>query len=150
MCVRDGQVLLARSPGPGGVPEWVLPGGGAEHGEDPYDTVVREVEEETGYRVEPTCLLGVDAHRVTRLDHFGPRGLLRRPVDHHGVRLVYEVRITGGDLRFEVGGSTDLAAWQDLAAVPGLTRVPLVDAGLRLWRERPPAGRPTPPGSPKG
>jgi 8-oxo-dGTP diphosphatase len=142
VCVRDGQVLLARSPGPGGVPEWVLPGGGTEHGEDPHDTVVREVEEETGYRVEPTALLGVDSSRRTRPSRFGPGRLLRRTVDHHGVRLVYEVQVIGGDLRFEVGGSTDLAAWQDLDAVPGLTRVPLVDAGLRLWRERPPAGRP--------
>jgi 8-oxo-dGTP diphosphatase len=135
LCVRDGQVLLARSPGPGGVAEWVLPGGGTEHGEDPYDTVRREVAEETGYRAEVTGLLGVDSHRVVRPGRFG------RPVDHHGVRLVYEARITGGELRFETGGSTDLAAWQDLDAVPGLTRVPLVDAGLRLWRERPATGR---------
>ncbi|WND37584.1 NUDIX hydrolase [Streptomyces sp. BB1-1-1] len=141
ICVRDGQVLLARSPGPGGIPEWVLPGGGTEHGEDPHDTVVREVEEETGYRVEPTALLGVGSHRVTRPSRAGLGGLLRRTVDHHAVQLVYEVRVTGGDLRFEVGGSTDLAAWQDLTAVPGLTRVPMVDIGLRLWRERPPSGR---------
>ncbi|WP_308114582.1 NUDIX hydrolase [Streptomyces sp. ISL-12] len=135
LCVRDGQVLLARSPGPGGVPEWVLPGGGMEHGEDPYDTVRREVAEETGYRVEVTALLGVDSVRRVRPGRFG------RPVDHHGVRLVYEARVTGGTLRPEVGGSTDLAAWQDLDAVPGLTRVPLVDTGLQLWRERPATGR---------
>lgn len=141
ICVRDGQVLLARSPGPGGVPEWVLPGGGMEHGEDPHDTVVREVEEETGYRVEPAALLGVGSHRATRPSRAGLGGLLRRTVDQHAVQLVYEVRVTGGDLRFEVGGSTDLAAWQDLTAVPGLTRVPMVDIGLRLWRERPPSGR---------
>lgn len=135
LCVRDGRILLARSPGPGGVPEWVLPGGGAEHGEDPCDTVVREVEEETGYRVEVTALLGVDSlRRVT------PRRL-RPPVDRHSVRLLYAVRITGGALSFEVGGSTDLAAWHDLAAVAALTRVPLVDTGLRLWRERPATGR---------
>ncbi|MGW0813988.1 NUDIX hydrolase [Streptomyces viridiviolaceus] len=147
ICVRDGQVLLARSPGPGGVPEWVLPGGGMEHGEDPHDTVVRKVAEETGYRVEVTALLGVNSLRLTRPTRFG------RSVDHHGVRILYEARVTGGELLpqsrlrstggtpIEVGGSTDLAAWQDLTAVPGLTRVPLVDTGLRLWRERPPAGR---------
>ncbi|WP_385638422.1 NUDIX hydrolase [Streptomyces sp. SudanB5_2050] len=150
VCVRDGQVLLARSPGPGGVPEWVLPGGGTEHGEDPHDTVVREVEEETGYRVEPVALLGVDSHRLVRPSRVGPRRLLRRTVDHHGVRLLYEVRVTGGELRHEVGGSTDLAAWQELDAVPGLTRVPLVDAGLRLWRERPTTGRAGDPGRDEG
>nr|WP_202458583.1 NUDIX hydrolase [Streptomyces sp. SID5464] len=135
ICVRDGQILLARSPAPDGTPEWVVPGGGMEHGEDPCDTVRREVEEETGYRIEVTGLLGVDSSRHTFRDGFG------RAVDHHGVRLVYEGRIIGGELRNEVGGSTDLAAWQDLDAVPGLVRVRMVDIALRLWRERPATGR---------
>ncbi|MGW5618292.1 hypothetical protein [Streptomyces sp. NPDC003877] len=40
-----------------------------------------------------------------------------------------------------MNGSTDLAAWQDLDAVPGLVRVSLVDIALRMWRERPVTGR---------
>ncbi|CAM5423819.1 NUDIX hydrolase [Streptomyces aurantiogriseus] len=136
VCVRDGQLLLARSPAPDGTPEWVLPGGGMEHGEDPHDTVVRELEEETGYHVEVTGLLGMDSsHRTFR------REGLRGPVDHHGVRIVYEGRVVGGELRNEVDGSTDMAAWHDLDAVAGLTRVRLVDVALRLWRERPVTGR---------
>ncbi|MFI2432216.1 NUDIX hydrolase [Streptomyces sp. NPDC018693] len=131
VCVRDGQLLLARSPAEDGTPEWVLPGGGMEHGEDPHDTVVRELEEETGYRIEVTGLLGVDSAR-----HFRPRRGLRRAVDHQGVRLVYEGRVVGGELRYEVGGSTDMAAWHPLEDVPGLVRVPLIDAALRLWTVR--------------
>ncbi|MEU8689561.1 NUDIX hydrolase [Streptomyces sp. NPDC048665] len=136
VCVRDGQLLLARSPGPDGRPEWVLPGGGMEHGEDPYDTVRREVTEETGYRIRVTELLGVDSLQLV-----GRRRVGRR-TDHHGLRIVYAGEVTGGELRHEVGGSTDLAAWQPLDAVPGLNRVPLVDIALGLWRERPPHGRP--------
>ncbi|MDR6973912.1 ADP-ribose pyrophosphatase YjhB (NUDIX family) [Streptomyces sp. 3330] len=136
VCVRDGQLLLARSPAADGTPEWVLPGGGMEHGEDPLDTVVRELDEETGYRVEVTGLLGIDSFR-----HTFRRGVLRRPVDHHGVRIVYEGRVVGGELRNEVDGSTDLAAWHDLTAVPGLARVRLVDVALKLWQERPLDGR---------
>jgi ADP-ribose pyrophosphatase YjhB (NUDIX family) len=136
VCVRDGQLLLARSANDDGVLEWVLPGGGMEHGEDPYDTVRREVTEETGYRIEVTGLLGVHSHRVPL-----PRRGLRRATDHHGVRLVYEGRITGGELRPETGGSTDLAAWHDLDAVPDLRHIPLVDIALRLWRDRPAGGR---------
>jgi ADP-ribose pyrophosphatase YjhB (NUDIX family) len=136
VCVRDGRILLARLNIAGAPPQWTLPGGGAEHGEDPYDTVVREAEEETGYRVEPVALLGVESARRTI-----PRRGLRRPVDHMAVRLLYEVRITGGALRPEPDGSTDLAAWHDLTAVEPLPRVPYVDTALRLWRERPPTGR---------
>ncbi|MEU6509111.1 NUDIX hydrolase [Streptomyces sp. NPDC046942] len=139
VCVRDGQLLLARSPAPDGTPEWVLPGGGMEHGEDPYDTVRREVTEETGYRIRVTGLLGVDSHRLT----------VRR-TDHHALRLVYEGEVVGGELRYEIGGSTDFAAWQDLDAVPGLNRIPLVDTALRLWRERPPHGRLEDPPLPSG
>jgi 8-oxo-dGTP diphosphatase len=58
-------------------------------------------------------------------------------VDHHGVRIVYAATVTGGDLRFEVDGSTDMAAWVPLADVPELARVDLVDLGLaanlRRW-----------------
>ncbi|MGW1910918.1 NUDIX hydrolase [Streptomyces sp. NPDC002076] len=136
VCVRDGQILLARSPGPGGVPEWVLPGGGMEHGEDPYDTVRREVMEETGYRIQVTGLLGVDSFRLTLA-----RRRHRRRTDHHALRLVYEGEVVGGELRHEIGGSTDFAAWRDLSVVPDLNRVPLVDRALRLWRERPANGR---------
>ena len=140
MCIRDYQVLLARWIDKQGRPEWTLPGGGMEHGEDPYDTVLREVEEETGYLVEITGLLGVNSRNVTTSRRF------RRTVHHHGVRLVYEARVTGGELRHEVGGSTDMAAWHPLAEVPGLRRVGLVDIGLQLWRERPVTGRATVPG----
>ncbi|MGW1555313.1 NUDIX hydrolase [Streptomyces sp. NPDC002144] len=135
ICVRDGQLLLARWTDGRGRPEWTLPGGGMEHGEDPYDTVLREVEEETGYHVEVTGLLGVDSFRLTTRSRF------RRPVDRQGLRLVYEARVTGGQLRPEIGGSTDLAAWHPLETVPGLNRVGLVDTGLALWRERPVTGR---------
>ncbi|MEG3632067.1 NUDIX hydrolase [Streptomyces poriticola] len=138
VCVLDGRILLARSPGPGGVPEWVLPGGGMEHGEDPFDTVVREVAEETGYRIDVSGLLGVGSLRLVRRRR---RGLFARSVDHHGVQIMYEGNVVGGELRAEVGGSTDLAAWHDLSEVSGLNRVPLVDIALRLWRERPAAGR---------
>ncbi|MFJ7986818.1 NUDIX hydrolase [Streptomyces sp. NPDC096351] len=135
VCVRDEQVLLARWVAGDGTRRWTLPGGGMDHGEEPVDTVVREVEEETGYRAEPTVLLGVDTIR---------RGWLRRlgaPGDFQGLGIIYEARITGGELRHETGGSTDLAAWHPLDAVPALPRVALVDVGLDLWRERPPAGR---------
>ncbi|MEU5916350.1 NUDIX hydrolase [Streptomyces sp. NPDC004288] len=135
VCVRGDEVLLARWVAKDGVKRWTLPGGGMDHGEDPVDTVVREVEEETGYLTEPTALLGIDSIR---------RSWLRRrraPGDWQGLRIIYEAQVTGGALRNETDGSTDLAAWHPLGAVPSLTRVQLVDIGLDLWRARPPVGR---------
>jgi 8-oxo-dGTP pyrophosphatase MutT (NUDIX family) len=140
VCVRDERLLLARWVARDGVRRWTLPGGGMEHGEDPYDTVVREAEEETGYTVEPVTLLGLDSIRRTYPRPLGAHA------DFHGLRIVYEGRVTGGELRHETDGSTDMAAWHPLEAVSQLQRVGLVDVGLRLWHERPSAGRvpPTP------
>ncbi|MGW2558906.1 NUDIX hydrolase [Streptomyces sp. NPDC001514] len=137
VCVRDGQILLARWVARDGTKRWTLPGGGMDHGEDPLDTVVREVAEETGYEAEMTALLGLDSMRVRR----PRRGRVGAGSDFHSLRIVYEGQITGGELRPEADGSTDLAAWHALDAVPGLERVALVDIGLDLWRERPAVGR---------
>jgi ADP-ribose pyrophosphatase YjhB (NUDIX family) len=133
LCVRDDAVLLARYLGRNsysghGGHEWTLPGGGLEHGEDPRAAVVREVEEETGYEVEIERLLLADAVRRTF-----PRGRWR-VADHHAVRILYAVRVTGGALRHEVGGSTDLAAWMPIDRLDELApvRADTVDTGLAL------------------
>ncbi|MGW6015845.1 NUDIX hydrolase [Streptomyces sp. NPDC055210] len=136
VCVRDGRMLLARWVARDGSRRWTLPGGGMDHGEDPYDTVIREAEEETGYTVEPLTLLGVDSILRTYPRRVGA-------ADFQGLRIVYEARVTGGELRHEADGSTDMAAWHALDEVPALERVGLVDVGLALWRERPGPGRVT-------
>ncbi|MEO3804591.1 NUDIX hydrolase [Nonomuraea sp. B1E8] len=135
ICVEDGQILLARWVGPAGERLWTLPGGGLDHGEDPVDAAIREVEEETGYTVAIDALLGISTlHRpYPRAD--------QRQADFHALRVMYEGHITGGTLRHEIGGSTDQAAWISLADVTGLERSEVVDAGLALHRVRPPDGR---------
>ncbi|EKX60787.1 NUDIX domain-containing protein [Streptomyces ipomoeae] len=134
VCVRDGQMLLARWVSREGYKRWTLPGGGMDHGEDPYDTVVREAAEETGYEVEPTTLLGIDSMNRDYSRRLGTRA------DFHALRIIYEAHITGGTLRHETNGSTDMAKWHPLSDVPTLDRVGLVDVGLTLWRTRPPNG----------
>ena len=124
ICVRDGEVLLARFIG-GEQPQWTLPGGGLEHGEDPADAVLRELAEETGYSGRLVRLLGIDSRRF---QFAGDDGL----EDRHALRIFYEVDLVGGALRNEVGGSTDLARWFRLDEVAGLERVGMVDAGLAM------------------
>ncbi len=122
VCVRDGSVLLARWISRSG-PRWTLPGGGLDHGEDPRDAAVREVAEETGYDVALDTLLTVDSIRLTR-------DLDGEPLDHHGIRIIYTGHVVGGELRDEVGGSTDRATWVELDRLGELDRVSLVDIGL--------------------
>ena len=123
---RDGAVLLARWIG-SKPPRWTLPGGGLDHGEDPRDGAVREVEEETGYHVTLGHVLTVESFREL-VRH--PDGLL----DHHAICIIYPARVVGGALRDEIGGSTDTAAWVPLADVPTLLRGALVDLGLAAAR----------------
>ena len=129
VCINDDdEILLARWLGPKGK-RWILPGGGIDHGEHPHDAVIREVEEETGFTVEVLRLLGIDSELREEADR-----------DYHALRIMYEVRIVGGELRYEVGGSTDRAEWFPLADIGQLERVPSLDTALGLYRTAPPAG----------
>lgn len=134
VCVQDDRLLLARYVSPGGERHWTLPGGRVEHAEDPYDAVIREVAEETGYEVEVERLLGVDS-RSLHVDWGIPGG-----AELHSVGIFYRVSVTGGDMRHEVGGSTDLAAWVPVAQVRDLERAVIIDIGLDMERTRPAHG----------
>ncbi|WP_433828401.1 NUDIX hydrolase [Actinoplanes sp. CA-015351] len=105
----EGRVLLTRGSGASAFPGvWSLPGGGIDHGEHPDDTVVREFAEESGLSVR---VVGV---RSATAD------LARLPDDsiEHTDRIIYDVEVTGGELRPEADGTSDLAAWMSPEDVP--------------------------------
>lgn len=103
--IDQGRVALVRSSNPKHTPSlWWLPGGGIDFGEAPEDTLVREFFEETGLVVRDPALLGVTSD-VRRRDN-GDR--------IHTVRILFTVELAGGELRHEVHGTTDHAAWFDL------------------------------------
>jgi ADP-ribose pyrophosphatase YjhB (NUDIX family) len=64
---QDGRILLHRR---SDNRLWSIPGGGMEIGESIAETVVREVEEETGLKVEPDRLVGIytNPRHVTAYD----------------------------------------------------------------------------------
>ena len=98
----DGRLLLARaSPSITLQGRWFLPGGGVEHGEDPTESLVREIEEESGLRVSPGPLLDVLSDVQTIPDG----------TKLHTVRLIYRVDSWSGTLRSEAEGTTDAVAW---------------------------------------
>lgn len=136
LCVDQRRILLCRiAPGfdsDGGM--WTLPGGGLDFGEAPRDGALRELEEETGLTGEITDIADV----LSWADRW------RHPRDgadeaFHGLQIIYRVRITGGQLRSEVDGSTDLPAWFDRDEAGALPLVDLARAAVRMAFDQAPA-----------
>ncbi|WP_135820404.1 NUDIX hydrolase N-terminal domain-containing protein [Halostella litorea] len=96
----EGRLLTMQRP----VGEWCLPGGHADPGEAPEETVVREVREETGLDVRPVEL--VDAYELPPGSGYDPHG---------AVTLLYRCERVGGDLELSHEG-LDLR-WQEVDAV---------------------------------
>ena len=80
--VREGRILLVQERAD---QRWCLPGGWAEVGDLPSAVVVREVQEEAGFRVVPRKVIGVyDANRS-------------RPFElYHAYKIIFLCDITGG------------------------------------------------------
>jgi len=125
----DARMLLCRiAPGYPEGGKWTLPGGGVDHGEHPDDGVVREVAEETG-------LIACVGPVASVQSGFIPRPVLR-PGPLHWVAILYHVDVEPGELRQEVGGSTEVCAWFPQEEVADLARVSLVDRALEAIRAR--------------
>ncbi|ULR51043.1 NUDIX hydrolase [Streptomyces deccanensis] len=133
VCVEDDRVLLAHHVSG----NWTLPGGRVEHAEDPFDTVIREVAEETGCDAVVERLLGVDSRVI-------PATVARGGIEHQNIGVFYRVRITGGRLRPEPNGQTVESVWTPIPEIALLRRSSLVDIGLALARTAPETGHVAP------
>jgi ADP-ribose pyrophosphatase YjhB (NUDIX family) len=116
---QDGGLLLVRRTGDPLKGCWNLPAGYAEADEGPLETVVREVYEETGLRVEPEGL--VDVYYFDD----DPRG--------KGNLIVYECRPVAGAMRAtREGADPTLFGAGD---VPKDLAGGGHDQAIRAWRE---------------
>ncbi|MEU4780086.1 NUDIX domain-containing protein [Micromonospora sp. NPDC023633] len=114
-----GRVLLTMiADGYPGAGRWHLPGGGTDHGEQPVAALLRELVEEAGQLGRVVELIGVDnLHNPAAL---GPEG---RPLDWHGIRVVYRVAVdapTEPRVTELAGGSTARAGWFTPGQLAGL------------------------------
>ncbi|MGO1959339.1 MAG: NUDIX hydrolase, partial [Canibacter sp.] len=123
---RRGEVLLTHWRR-GKMHGWTLPGGGIESGEDPRDTVVREVQEETGLNARVGKLVGVDSRVMVREDV--PDG---KTPELHTIRIVYRATVNDGPLVNEVDGSSDEARWIPLNELGNYRTLSLVNTSLRM------------------
>ncbi|WP_026482029.1 NUDIX hydrolase [Agromyces subbeticus] len=133
--IRDDRILLSHW-NEHGRSGWTLPGGGIEGAEHPHTAAQREIREETGYEASVDRLLGIDTMIVPASKrHTGAAPL-------YAMRVVYRASVVGGELRNEIGGSSDEARWFGLEEVPRLKRVSLLDIALRLNAAEPLDGVP--------
>jgi ADP-ribose pyrophosphatase YjhB (NUDIX family) len=130
LCVDGDAILLSRiAQGATATSDgmWTLPGGGIEFGEHPADAALRELTEETGLLGEIVDLATV--HSWTGRFVNPDDGIA---TDFHGIRVIYRVRITGGELRDETGGSSDTCAWVRRGELGELPLVELAEVGIGL------------------
>jgi 8-oxo-dGTP diphosphatase len=100
------------------MPVWNLPGGGMEKDEAPWQCVVREVKEETGFDVEVVRLVGI---------YSKPK--------HYDVVFTFECRISGGQITHN-DEAADIQ-WFDFKDIPKNISPKHLERIEDLWKETP-------------
>lgn len=119
--IREGMILLNRCRWSNGDEYYDLPGGGQWIYEAMEDAVVREVYEETGYRIRPTGLAAV-AEEI----YEGEALRVREPEYTHRISHIFLAEIMNAepDCTWEYDDQQEACVWMPLESVPELPMVP--------------------------
>jgi ADP-ribose pyrophosphatase YjhB (NUDIX family) len=118
--LSEGKVLLIREDVDDG--RWTLPGGWADVNESPSEAVIREVEEESGYVVEPRCLLAVlDREKQGHVP----------PFPYHVYKMFFHCEITGGSPRPNLESSE--SDFFTIGSLPELSESRVLASQLRVF-----------------
>lgn len=118
--MADDKVLLIREDADGG--RWTLPGGWADVNETPSESIIREVEEESGYIVETKSLLAVLDR--TKQGH--------EPVfPYHVYKLFFHCEITGGSARATDESSE--SAFFNIESLPELSKSRILEHQIHAF-----------------
>jgi ADP-ribose pyrophosphatase YjhB (NUDIX family) len=122
---RDGRVLLVRETADG---HWTLPGGWADVGESPSQSIEKEIEQETGFRAR--------AVKLAALWDRSRHGHGEAPF--HGWKAFFLCEITGGEARgsYETDAVAFFAADELPAMSLGRSTPRQVARMLEHWRDR--------------
>lgn len=120
--LSEHKVLLIREDADGG--RWTLPGGWADVNESPSESVIREVEEESGYIVEPKQLLAVfDRDRQGHTPVF----------PYHVYKMFFHCEIKGGAPR-QTSESSE-SCFCEIDVLPELSESRVLAHQIRIFYE---------------
>lgn len=120
--VSEGKILLIREDNDNG--RWTLPGGWADVNESPSESIIREVEEESGYRVECKGLLAVlDREKQGHLP----------PFPYHVYKLFFHCEITGGTAK--ANRESSQCDFFDVDSLPELSVSRVLEHQIKMFYE---------------
>jgi 8-oxo-dGTP diphosphatase len=128
----ENKILLikkARGPYTG---QWDLPGGQFEFGETSEETLIREVDEETGLTISSSKLLDVMSHTVTYTNSSDEKETL------HHIGIIYLIKVQDDSNKLKTGadGEDSLGAkWINISELKENTLSPFTKRSLESLKD---------------
>lgn len=121
LIMKEGKLLLVQRVMAPEIGKWSIPAGYLDYGEDPQETAVREVLEETNLTVEITGLVDV---------YYNPKA---RSQGGASVFILYRAKLLGGNLK--AGDDAKAAQFFGPEELPEIAFNSTLDVVQTIWRQ---------------